>query len=220
MTTPSQIANSTTPPKKQVSTLSRWDMSRWTVGKVSFFSALGLPWNITYPNLTAALASQVAQVTPAPSTGGGGQNNIAGTGANQTLNNKAGNISTPSSASEAAWWTSMLHALGAPANAANINSLEAWRKHESPWNASPPDGAQFTNNPLNTTLSGFNTVGSINSVGVKHYATVKDGIGATVATLLGGYPGIVARLRAGQGLCGFSSAEFSKWSGGGYSSVC
>jgi hypothetical protein len=204
----------TTPPKNQKSTLSRWDMSRWTVGKTSFFNALGVPWNIHFPSIKAGLASQAANATSSDTANKGTSN------PNQSLNNTAGNVNTPSSQSETDWWKAVLMALGAPTTTANINSLSAWRKHESPWNASPPDGALYTNNPLNTTLSGHNTVGNVNSVGVKRYATPRDGVAATVATMLGGYPAIVSRLRSGQGLCGFSSAEFSKWSGGGYSSVC
>lgn len=101
-----------------------------------------------------------------------------------------------------------------------IRSLEAWRQHESPWNNQPPDGAEYTHNPLNTTDSNGAT-GSVNSVGVKIYPNWTVGIRATVATWENGfYPNINNAIKAGRPLCGDSFAdEFSKWSGS-YTSVC
>jgi hypothetical protein len=104
--------------------------------------------------------------------------------------------------------------LGAPDSSANIASLTHWIARETPW---PPVAK---NNPLNTTL---NAPGAtiFNRVGVKNYPTAAEGVGANANTLLGGYPNIVAALRAGHGLGGGGSfsAELLKWSGGGYSSV-
>ena len=130
-----------------------------------------------------------------------------------------GPVSAPANSSQSAWAVAQLASIGALPTKANIESLISWANHESPWNASPPDGAEYTHNPLNTTYSG-GAVGSVNSVGVKVYPDWPTGITATANTLLGGYPDIVARLRAGVGLCGWTSGEFSTWSGGGYSSVC
>lgn len=48
------------------------------------------------------------------------------------------------------------------------------------------NGALARNNPLNTTMCGYNQVGAINgdgACGVGHYATYDDGIAATIATL-------------------------------------
>ena len=69
--------------------------------------------------------------------------------------------------------------------------------------------------PGSTALAG-------NPDGVQNYANVAQGLAATVATLEDGYPQIIAALRSGAGLCGNASVagDLSKWSGGGYSSVC
>lgn len=48
------------------------------------------------------------------------------------------------------------------------------------------DGALNRNNPWNTTMCGFNMIGSINAdgaCGVGHYATMEDGVAANAATL-------------------------------------
>jgi len=110
------------------------------------------------------------------------------------------------------WATSILTAIGAPATAANMSSMVSWFDHE---------GGGGANNPLNTTLSAAGATGSINSVGVKSYGTPSAGVAATAQTLLGGYPAIVAALKAGSGLSGGGavSSELSTWSGGGYSSL-
>ena len=129
-----------------------------------------------------------------------------------------GNVPVPSSSSQKAWASAQLVAVGALPTSANIDSLAAWANRESPWNASPPDGAEYTHNPLNTTDQ-TGAVGEVNSVNVAIYPDWATGIAATAATLAG-YPDILARLRSGQGLCGWSSPELSTWSGGGYSSIC
>jgi hypothetical protein len=131
-------------------------------------------------------------------------------------------VVTPPGPGETAWFTSLLVAMGAPPTTADLNSLHNWRVLECPWNAQPPDGAQYTHNPLNTTLGTSGVVGTVNSVGVKIYGSAVQGIAATAATLLGGYPAIVSALRRGVGLNTGDpavSAELSKWSGGGYSAV-
>jgi len=126
----------------------------------------------------------------------------------------AGAIAAPVGAGETAYMTAVLTAIGAPATAADIHSMVAWRTHETPW---PPVAA---NNPLNTTqkMSGST---DYNSVGVQNYPSALEGIAATAATLLNGnYGDVVAALRSGKGLCGRSFAGLSTWSGGGYSEVC
>lgn len=112
------------------------------------------------------------------------------------------------------WAVAILDALGAPATGANVASLRGWFLRE---------GGGGANNPMNTTLANVpGAAGSINSVGVQNYSTPADGVNATAVTLNGGYPAIVADLKAGNGLANPSpeaQAELSKWSGGGYTSI-
>ena len=110
-----------------------------------------------------------------------------------------------------AWARSFLATIGAPQTAANIQSVMAWINRE---------GGGGKNNPLNTTLS-MPGATDFNSVGVKNYATVAVGILANAKTIMGGgYSDILTALRSGNGLCGQSFSGLSRWSGGGYSSVC
>lgn len=110
---------------------------------------------------------------------------------------------------------SVLATIGAPQTPANINSLLSWMHKEFPtW---PP---MASNNPFATTYS-MPGATSFNSVGVRNYRSLAEGILATARTLLGGgYSDVIAALRSGNGLCGRSFAGLSRWSGGGYSSVC
>lgn len=120
----------------------------------------------------------------------------------------------PPNASETMIIRAILSAIGAPQTQANINSMSAWIQHETPW----PPVAKF--NPMNTTLPMPGST-CFNSVCVRNYVSWAQGIEATARTLLGGYSCIVSQFRAGLGVCGTRcSADFSKWSGGGYSSVC
>lgn len=131
------------------------------------------------------------------------------------------NVTPPSGPGQKAWIVAFLTAIRAPATDANISSVAAWINHESPWNASPPDGALFTNNPLNTTEPGFGSTGTVNAVGVRIYPSVTEGLAATQAVITNGrYGDILLWLRSGKGLCGKQLAGLSVWSGGGYSSVC
>lgn len=110
-----------------------------------------------------------------------------------------------------AWARSFLATIGAPQTAANIQSVMAWINRE---------GGGGQNNPLNTTypLPGAT---DFNSVHVKNYSTVAIGILANARTIMGGgYGDILSALRSGNGLCGQSFSGLSRWSGGGYSSVC
>ena len=58
------------------------------------------------------------------------------------------------------------------------------------------EGSKATNNPLATTQSGFGT-DNFNSAGVKNYASLEDGVAATIRTLQNGrYDGIVQAMRS------------------------
>lgn len=125
-----------------------------------------------------------------------------------------GGPAPPPGASETMIIRAILAGMQAPQTQANINSMAAWIRHETPW----PPVAKF--NPMNTTLP-MPGATDFNSVGVKNYTSWPQGIQATILTLEGGYPGIVAGFQSGLGVCGQGhAAEFLKWSGGGYSSVC
>jgi hypothetical protein len=121
------------------------------------------------------------------------------------------------SGSETAFITATLADIGAPATQANITSLADWFPHEFPsW---PPAAA---NNPMATTMPEPGD-SIFNYDGVRNYPTASEGAQATAAALEDGYyPGIVAALRSGAGLCGRTdlAGEFLTWSGNGYSGVC
>lgn len=205
------------------------DMSNWTKGSVTFANAIGLGKYIKYQTPTPVIPGQVnaagASTSGAGVAAGGAigttnpPTNVGATAANTAKNalSSPGGV-TPTNSSESAFWTAVLKTLGAPATTANINSLQAWSNKESIWPGGPGKGGLY--NPLNTTLSQPGAT-NFNSVGVKNYNSPAVGVTATVQTLLGGYPQIVSLLKSGQGLCGTDAGgEFSKWSGGGYSSVC
>lgn len=125
-----------------------------------------------------------------------------------------GGATSPKGPGENAFFTAVLTTMLAPPSKANLDSLHAWRLHESTW----PPGAK--NNPLNTTQpEPGSTV--FNSVSVQNYPTAIVGVMATAHTILNGrYPLIAAALRSGKGVCGNGfGSEFQTWSGE-YSSVC
>lgn len=108
------------------------------------------------------------------------------------------------------WATAVLAGIGAPADQTNIDTLWAWSNKES--------GADVMrwNNPLNTTEP-WPGAQNMNSVGVKRYASVNDGVLATVATLDNGYyPTILANLRSSlsRSQWGNACAELGKWGTG------
>jgi hypothetical protein len=153
----------------------------------------------------------VTYATPATSTG------TDNGGADGTTNTAP--VAGPVNATETAWIVALLAAIAAPPTTANINSIAGWIQHESSWDSSPPDGALYTKNPLNTTEPGFGTTGVVNSDNVRIYPTLTQGLGATVAAMENGdYPDILAALRSGKGLTG-TYAGLSTWSGGGYDSI-
>lgn len=123
-------------------------------------------------------------------------------------------VTAPATASQASWAQSLLTAIGAPATAANLASVEHWIAAEGDFSL------PGHNNPLNTTLVTSGSTGSINSVGVQNYGSATQGVEATVQTLeTGGYGDILMLLRSGQGLASGAAAGLSKWSGGAYASV-
>lgn len=166
----------------------------------SVLQGKGLPSNRAATTATAELTAYEATLAPQGGSSSGPGGHVP---------------SIQPNASEQLIIRAVLAGLGAPQNAANVDSIAAWIQHETPW----PPVAKY--NPMNTTLPEAGA-SDYNSVGVKNYTSWGQGVAATVATLLGGYPSIVAALRSGNGLCGNAavSADLLKWSGGGYSSVC
>jgi hypothetical protein len=77
----------------------------------------------------------------------------------------------------AAWAATLLRTLGAPVCGNNLVSLVAWQSAEN---------TTASWNPLATTLPAAGA-GNFNSVGVKSYSSLVDGIDATVATLRDGW---------------------------------
>jgi len=108
------------------------------------------------------------------------------------------------------WATGVLNGIGAPVNDTNLQSLWNWSVHESGQNVMRWD------NPLNTTQPGYGGVDK-NSVGVKSYPNVSNGIAATVQTLKNGfYPNIVANLRASKPTSAWQNAinDLKTWGSG------
>ncbi len=108
------------------------------------------------------------------------------------------------------WAAGVLGGVGAPVDAANVDTLWGWSNAES------GTDVMRWNNPLNTTEP-WPGAQNMNSVGVKRYASVNDGILATVATLGNGYyPSILANLRASvsRSQWGNACGELGKWGTG------
>lgn len=87
------------------------------------------------------------------------------------------------------FYRSLLRAIGAPSTTNNMALLYAWRQTE---------GGSATYNPFNTTkkMPG-STLYATSTHGVQNYATPRDGLAATVETLLlPKYAGVVASLKA------------------------
>jgi hypothetical protein len=95
------------------------------------------------------------------------------------------------------WAAGVLNGVRAPIDTIAVDALWAWSNCES-----GTDVMRWLN-PLNTTQP-WAGARDMNSVGVKAYLTVNDGINATVATLTNGYyPTILSHLR--------NSVPRSKW---------
>lgn len=186
--------------------------TRWATDPIKHvLQGRGLPPNIPAGSADVTVASYESGIAAAAATGPP-PGSVAG--------GEPG-VTPPSGPGQKAWIVAFLTAIRAPATDANVNSVAAWINHESPWNASPPDGALYTNNPLNTTEPGFGSTGTVNAVGVRIYPSITEGLAATQAVITNGrYGDILLWLRSGKGLCGKQLAGLSVWSGGGYSSVC
>lgn len=106
-----------------------------------------------------------------------------------------------------------LKKIGAPVTRRNRRALLAWMQAEG-------DAGRF--NPLNTTQD-WPRATTFNRVGVKNYASFKDGVNATVRTLnygadrgLYGYKPIRARLRGNKPAWQtLQAVENSQWGTGG-----
>ena len=139
------------------------------------------------------------------SAGGGGGGGPISSGAPS-----GGSITNLSGTSPLQWASAVLTAGGFPKTAANLQSLVAWALNE---------GGGGANNPLNTTQGGPGAT-DFNSVGVKNFPSVAEGVQATVATIRNGYyPNILSDLASGKGISSNASADLLKWSGSGYSSL-
>ena len=78
--------------------------------------------------------------------------------------------------SDEEFYKKLLRELGAPTSKENLKFLYAWRQSE---------GKAGKYNPFNTTHKLPNTT-NFNSVGVKNYASIEDGLNATLKTLKNG----------------------------------
>lgn len=104
------------------------------------------------------------------------------------------------------WRTELLHELGNDnPTLETLNFIEAWHRAEG--------AAEECHNPFNTTLDRFNAP-SINSVGVKCYATYEQGVQATIETLNGSYRGyyeIREGIRTNDPALALNGLESSPW---------
>ncbi|HEY9715608.1 MAG TPA: hypothetical protein V6C72_19195, partial [Chroococcales cyanobacterium] len=91
--------------------------------------------------------------------------------------------------------TALLEMLGLPVTPENLKFMEAWQKAEGGGVGAHDGDAAF--NPFNTTED-WNGATSINSVGVKSYKSLQDGLNATAKVMTNGYYGpILAALKKG-----------------------
>jgi hypothetical protein len=107
------------------------------------------------------------------------------------------------------WATAFLGKVGAPVTASNLQAMTTWMAREGGnWNNNA------TYNPLNTTQN-MKGATSMNSVGVKAYASWDQGLQATVNTINNGkYSPVLNALRQGTSAAAVLSAvQDSPWSG-------
>lgn len=184
----------------------------WTV---AYTAAGGLVlWSgIAGTSLSATVKGALAGQTPAQLPQTEAISAPAAQGA-ATASAAAGGSSGAASPSASSWAKSFLSAIGAPATAANLQSVENWITVEGDFSSAGH------NNPLNTTLPTAASTGTFNSAGVQNYGSAAAGLAATVQTLeAGGYGDILMLLRSGQGLASGAAAGLKRWSGGAYGSV-
>jgi hypothetical protein len=147
---------------------------------------------------------------------GGGMNANTPTNPGALNTTSGGGIFASSAgASEKSFFSGFLHALGAPATKANLESMYTWARQEEP-NFPPQSVGGYAWNPLN--------IKNPATGGFQSWATPTVGAGGTASfMLMNNYSAVVAALRSGQGLIGNTdpnvAAELSAWSGGGYSRI-
>lgn len=127
------------------------------------------------------------------SGGGSGQAGTGGaSGTDASASTGTGGSSGPLSSGTAApskngFAEALLQKIGAPVTAENLKFLDAWQRAEG----------GSADNPFNTTQDAPGAR-NFNSVGVKRYASMEQGLEATVKTLQNGrYGSIIAALRQG-----------------------
>jgi murein DD-endopeptidase MepM/ murein hydrolase activator NlpD len=110
----------------------------------------------------------------------------------------------------AEWRRALLKTLNMPDTQENLVFLGGWQRWEG---GHTNNDASF--NWLNTTKDAPGAVGSINSVGVKKFATFKDGIQATAQTLYNGrYEDILNALASGDPFRASPTAGLQTWVSG------
>jgi hypothetical protein len=128
---------------------------------------------------------------------------------------------TPTGQNQLAWSKAILTALGDPLTSANIVSIGYWMQNEA---GSPPYGIVGANNPINVSEPGYGgTQIQYEAPGyyLMSYPSVSQGVAAIAAYLNNGsYPGILADLKAGNGLNDPNlSSELAEYSGSGYTTI-
>jgi hypothetical protein len=111
-------------------------------------------------------------------------------------------------ATEAGFASSFLKAIGAPLNKTNISALEDWWSAEEGSDVLVP-GHGGTNNPFEVTTSGAQnvpTLGSVNSAGVKSYATPAQGVQAAIGYFQQYGPGVLQEFRSGRSIASIEGA--------------
>lgn len=198
-------------------------LSYTAVGAILVWSGIkGASITGTFQSLLKGQAPTGSEPIGTPSlTGSYGSSGGSSSPAGSTPTGTAPATGGAATASETAWFTALLKALDAPVTSANLASLVGWASKEEPgWTGSDSGGS--TNNPLNHGGSTNVPATSVLNVGpgIPRYATVSEGVQATVDYLENGdYGTIVMDLRAGDGITSNATSALSTWSGGGYDSV-
>jgi hypothetical protein len=95
-----------------------------------------------------------------------------------------------------------LTSIGAPLNKTNIDALNDWWNREESGEVLVP-GHGGENNPFEVTTSGdanVPTLGSVNSSGVKSYATPQEGVEAAIGYFQQYGPGVLNAFRQGESI--------------------
>jgi hypothetical protein len=164
--------------------------------------------------------SKTATPTPHPSTTTGSSSQSTGSSSGLTPQATA-EYETPTGQNQLAWSEAILTALGAPLTSANIVSMSYWMQNEA---GKAPYGIVGANNPINVSEPGYGgTQIQYEAPGyyLMSYPSVSQGVAAIAAYLNNGsYPGILADLKAGNGLNDPNlSSELAEYSGSGYTTI-